>query len=236
VVPGGPELTYSRWATYLPDLVRARPYITDEHKRAGEQQPPAPSPFHCKPWVEGHSIGLAVPYGYRTLLTVWLEVTRRVRFIGLSELELETGLVNIVSARGHGRLGLMCGYRIGVSADHSILVLPPSRPISGLRLIPSLYSPAADPGRPILELELTQAELPVRLTSQTELARLVLVPQKANLEARPLDPAELAELQAAESRYLDEEQRTPSRWTAASGDEFTHLYRIWSARHRQSGE
>jgi hypothetical protein len=48
--------------------------------------------------------------------------------------------------------------------------------------------------------------------------------------AGPLDGDELAALRRREVAYRSEEETTATRWTAATGDSFTHLYRVWSRR------
>ena len=63
---------------------------------------------------------------------------------------------------------------------------------------------------------------------------MVLVPRPKLLEARPMTEDERSELSDREAAYLAEERVTPSRWVAADGSNFTHLYKIsWSKRYRQ---
>lgn len=69
-----------------------------------------------------------------------------------------------------------------------------------------------------------------------ELARVVVIPRPEQGEARPFTADELTILNEREQQYLDEEKTTATRWTSASGDQFTHLYKQWSARFKSGGE
>jgi hypothetical protein len=76
----------------------------------------------------------------------------------------------------------------------------------------------------------------VALDHKDELARVVVVPRPEQLTAEPLTAAELEEIAQRRAVYLQEEQTTPTRWQAATGDTFTHLYKEWSKRYRRGEE
>jgi hypothetical protein len=74
----------------------------------------------------------------------------------------------------------------------------------------------------------------VALDHKDEIARVVVVPRIEGVTAEPMTAEELAETEQRRHDYLEEEKTTPTRWQAATGDTFTHLYKEWSKRYRKS--
>jgi hypothetical protein len=113
------------------------------------------------------------------------------------------------------------------------LLIPPTHPLPGLLLEPAALD-SDQSNRPVNLYFRLPATNPIDVTfnAQTALARMVVVAANDGQPAQPLAGAELAALRQREAAYRAEEQTTPTRWTAATGDSFTHLYRTWSRRRK----
>lgn len=222
-------LRFTKSLPYLPDLARPRPFITEVDKARAAADPPFPVPFHCKPWMDGQTIGWTLFYGYRTAVYLHRLGGGEVVVANGAQLDEERGRPGTLTISGD-RVRLETGYVLGSPAGLASLLIPANRPVMGLRLelacleTEEQYQPVSLVFRVVNDVEAV-------LAAGVELARVVLVPRPAE-PARPLAGAELAALHERAANYRAEEQTTATRWTAATGDSFTHLYRVWSRRAR----
>jgi len=134
-------------------------------------------------------------------------------------------------ARGH--FGLGSGYTLHTPPGWVSLILPPTSPPPGLVTLTGVIETDWYPRQLFLVFRAPETGTRVFLDHKMELARVVVIPRQEGQKAEPLSPEELAELREAERRYLKEEKITPTRWRAASGDSFTHLYKGWAQRFRK---
>lgn len=223
-------LRYSKSLPYLPDLARPRPNVTEQDKARAAADPPLPVPFHCKPWLDGQTIGWTLFYGYQTTVRLRRSAGERPVAENLAQLDEESGRADTVIL-SDGSLRLATGYSFGSPAGLVTLLMPANRPVAGLSLEVACLD-TEQQYRPVSLVFRMAAEGEVCLTAGVELARAVLIPRHESLQAQSLTGEELAALQQREADYRAEEQTTPTRWTAATGDSFTHLYKVWSRVRR----
>jgi hypothetical protein len=225
-------LKFAKSAPYLPDPARSRPLITDADKERGSVNPPHVVPYHCKPWVDGQTAGWTLYYGFLTPITIRSHADGRLHVQNLEQLGRETQQPQIVSQFAAGHFGLGCGYTLQTPPGYVSLIIPATRPPAGLEALTAVIETDWYPRQLFLVFRLPPVGVEIFLDRGMELARVLVIPRQEGLEARSFTTDELANLHQHEQQYLAEEQTTDSRWTAASGDEFTHLYRQWSTRHR----
>jgi hypothetical protein len=221
-------LRFIKSLPYLPDLARPRPLISEEDKARAAAEPPLPVPFHCKPWLDGQTIGWTLFYGYRTAVTLHSSAGGKVVAENLEQLDGERGQPDTVTLTERG-LRLETGYSLGSPAGLVTLLIPANRPVPGL-LLEMACLETEQQYQPVSLVFRMPADGEINLMTGAELARAVLIPRPESGQARPLEGEELVIVRQREAAYRAEEQMTPTRWTAATGDSFTHLYRVWSRR------
>lgn len=227
-------LKFAKSVPYLPDPARSRPRIAEEEREKAALDPPHVVPFHCKPWVDGQTAGWTLFYGFLTAVTIRQGDDGRLLVENLAQLAQETQQPRVIDQFAEGHFGLGSGYTLQTPAGYVSLILPPTHPPAGLQTLTAVIETDWYPRQLFLVFQLPPPGTAVTLDRGMELARVVVIPRPEKAEAQPMGQAELAALQAREAEYLAEEQTTSSRWTAASGDSFTHLYKIWSKKRRQA--
>lgn len=226
-------LKFAKSAPYIPDLARSRPFVTPEQKEKAAANPPQVVPFHCKPWVDGQTIGWTLFYGYLTPVTITVMENGRIAISNLSQLAAETAQPRVIDQFSAGHFGIGSGYTLQTPPGFVCMLLPATYAPAGLEAQIGLVETDWYPRQLFLVFKLPPIGTAIRLEYRTELARVVVVPRHEQLEAQAMNAEELKVLQEREARYLAEEQTTPTRWTADSGDSFTHLYKIWSGQNRR---
>ncbi|HUM70713.1 MAG TPA: DUF6065 family protein [Chloroflexota bacterium] len=229
-------LKFAKSVPYLPDLVRSRPHVTAADKQRGSTNPPYAVPYHCKPWVDGQTMGWTLFYGFLTPITISAKVDGTLVVENLEMLARETQQPYIVSHFAQGHFGIGCGYTLQTPPGFLSLIIAATRPPAGLDALTAVIETDWYPRQLFLVFRMPPPGVQIFLDRGMELARVVVIPRQDEWEARPLTTAELTELTERQQQYLDEEKITPTRWTSASGDQFTHLYKHWSARHRGSAK
>jgi hypothetical protein len=228
-------LQFTKSLPYLPDLARPRPLITEQDKARAAAEPPWPVPFHCKPWVDGQTIGWTLVYGYRTAVTLRQSGEGGVIVENGEQLDEERGRSDTIALTEEG-VRLETGYSLCTPAGLVALLIPANRPVAGLQLEVGWLETEGQ-YRPVSLVFGVSAGVAITLAAGVELARVVLIPRPESLgAARPLEGEALMALREREAAYRAEEQTTAARWTAATGDSFTHLYRMWSRRGAWSEE
>jgi len=195
--------------------------------------PPEAVPYHCKPWLDAQSLGWTLFYGYLTSITLSRSADDKIAVGNGDQLAAETNQPRVVDQFAAAHFGLGCGYTLATPPGFCILLLPEAGAPAGLNLVSGLIESDWYPRQLFLVFELPAPGVTITLEHRVPLARAVIVPRHDGLTAAPLAGDELAALQAERETYLAEEATTPSRWQAAGGQTFTHLYRQWSARFRR---
>jgi hypothetical protein len=229
-------LKFAKAAPYIPDPERSRPLITDQDKERGAHDPPYPVPYHCKPWSDGQRIGWTLFYGFLTPITIVGLGDGRADIENKAELARETNQERVGDHFALGYVGLAVGYTLKTPPGFVSLIIPPTQPPPGLETVPCVIETDWYPRQLFLLFHAPPAGVRVALDHKDELARVVVVPRPEQLTAEPLTAAELEEIAQRRAVYLQEEQTTPTRWQAATGDTFTHLYKEWSKRYRRGEE
>lgn len=222
-------LKFAKSVPYLPNLVRSRPFISEQDKEKAAAVPPQPVPFHCKPWVDGQTIGWVISYGYLTAVTLTSQAGQLIVHGG-AQLAAETNQPRIVAQFAEGHLGIGTGYTLQTPPGFVSLILPAVHPPEGLEALTAVVETDWYPRQLFLVFRLPAEGQTIALDHGAELARVVVIPRQAAWEAVPLTEAELTAVQEREATYLAEEKTTPTSWTAATGDTFTHLYKNWARR------
>jgi len=225
-------LKFGKSVPYLPDPVRSRPLVTAVDKARGSADPPHAVPYHCKPWVDGQTAGWTLFYGFLTPISITGQADGGIEVQNLEMLARETQQPEIVSHFAQGHFGIGSGYTLQTPPGFVSLIIPATQPPAGLEALTAVIETDWYPRQLFLVFRLPPPGTQILLDRGMELARVVVIPRPEQLEARPFTADELAEINQRQQQYLDEEKTTPSRWTAASGDQFTHLYKQWSARFR----
>ncbi len=225
------ELRYSKQLPYIPDPARSRPLVTAAHRTAAAATPPAVVPFHCKPWLDGQTIGYTLFYGYASPITIHGQADGTVQIDGLELLQRETGNSLVVDQFSAGYFTIVPGY--GLETDHGwvSLLLPATRPPAGLSALTGVLETDWYPRDLFLVYTAPPAGVAVALRHGDELARVVVVPRADRAALRPMTAAEHADRVTRRAAYRADELRHP-RWHAATGKQFTHTYKDWAHTHR----
>lgn len=229
-------LRFAKSVPYLPDPVRSRPHVTAVDKERGSANPPHAVPYHCKPWVDGQTVGWTLFYGFLTPITISAKVDGTLVVENLEMLARETQQPKIVSHFAQGHFGFGCGYTLQTPPGFASLIIPATRPPARLDALTAVIETDWYPRQLFLVFRIPPPGAQIFLDRGMELVRVVVIPRQEQGEARPFTADELAELHNRQQQYLDEEKTTTARWTSASGDQFTHLYKQWSARNKSGGE
>lgn len=230
-------LKFAKSVPYLPDPVRSRPLVTAVDRERGSADLPHAVPYHCKPWVDGQTVGWTLYYGFLTPISITGRADGGIKVENLEMLARETQQPEIVSHFAQEHFGIGSGYTLQTPPGFVSLIIPATQPPAGLEALTAVIETDWYPRQLFLVFRVPPPDAQILLDRGMELARVVVIPRPEQLEAQPFTADELAEINELQQQYLDEEKTTPGRWTAASGDEFTHLYKQWSARFRnQRGE
>lgn len=226
-------LKYHTKAVYMPKPARAKPHVLPEHVSLSKEEPPHAVPFHCKPWVDGQSAGWTLFYGYLTAVSITTNKAGQIAIENGAQLMAETQQERVIDQFAAGHFGLSTGYYFQTPPGYACLFIPSPLSPPALQLLPAIIETAWYPRPIFLVYPLPQPNETIELSFKMPIGRVIVVPEQKQAEATPLDAAELAGLEEMEARYLAEEASTPHRWQSAGGQEFTHLYKIWSRRQKE---
>lgn len=226
-------LKFAKSAAYIPDPARSRPFISNSDKNKAAADPPAAVPFHCKPWLDGQTVGWTLFYGYLTTVTIRGGSDGRIHVQNLKKLAQETNQPRIIEQFADTHFGLGTGYTLQTPPGFVSLLLPAVKSSPGLEALTGVVESDWYPRQLFAVFAVPPEDVTITLDYKMPLLRVVVIPRHEQIECWPLDEAELAALAVRSSTYLAEEETTSSRWTAASGHTFTHLYKQWSSHYRQ---
>lgn len=226
-------LKFAKAAPYIPDPARTRPNISEEDRARAAETPPHVVPFHCKPWVDGQSVGWTLFYGYVTPITVVGVGDGKIEVENRSQLVRETNQERVVDQFAQGHFGIGVGYWLRTPPGFVCLILPPTNPPPGLVTLTGVVETDWYPRPLFLVFRVPEKGVRIQLDYKMELARVVVVPRMEGQNAEPFSPEEWETIRAEARAYQAEEKSSATRWKAASGDSFTHVYKEWSRRFRQ---
>lgn len=229
-------LKFAKSVPYIPDPQRSRPHVTAADRAAAAEQPPQAVPFHCKPWVDGQSLGWTLFYGWLTPITITGGPDGRIAVTNLAQLAAETQQPAIVDQFAAAHFGIGTGYTLQTPPGLVALILPPVDPPPHLETIVGVVETDWYPRQLFLVFRTPAPGVAVSLDYRMALARVVLVPRHDGLQAQPLDDVELAALAEQAAAYDRDEATSPTRWTAAGGATFAHVYKQWSRRRQESAD
>ncbi len=225
-----PMLKYAKLVPYLPDLTRSRPAISDDDRERARARPPHAVPAHCRPWLDGQTVGWTLFYGFATPVHIVGQPDGRISVVGNDLLERETGQPRTIDQFAPGYFGVSTGYTITTPTGYVSLFLPATQPPPNLTMLTAVIETDWYP-RPLFMVYHAPAPgVTISLHHGAELGRVVPIPRLAEHTAEPLQGDELARITAAAAQYAAEETTTPHRWTAAGGQTFTHLYKLKAAQ------
>jgi hypothetical protein len=193
-------LRFAKSLPYLPDLAVPRPLISEQDKARAAAEPPLPVPFHCKPWVDGQTIGWTLFYGYRTAVKLRRAAGGGVVIENGEALDAESGRRDTLILTEHG-LRLETGYALCSPAGLITLIIPANRPVGGLVWEMACLE-TEEQYQPVSLVFRIETATEIVLAAGVELARAVLIPRPELLPAAgPLDGDELAALRRGEGAY-----------------------------------
>jgi hypothetical protein len=210
--------------------------ISDDDKAKAAATPPAAVPFHCKPWLDGQSVGWTLFYGYLTSVTITAEENGRIQVQNLPTLAKETNQPHIIEQFAESHFGLGTGYTLQTPPGFVSLLLPAPQAPTGWAAITAVVESDWYPRQLFAVFRVPAPGVSITLDYNMPLLRVVVMPRQEQMEIRPLDPTEQAALAQREAAYVAEEATTPSRWVDNHGNIFTHLYKQWSSSYRQKTE
>ncbi len=226
-------LKFAKNPVYIPDPARPRPVITEEDKQRAAADPPWPVPFHCKPWVDGQTVGWTLFYGYLTPITIVGQPDGRIEIENFAELVRETQQQMTIHQFVEGYFSVSTGYYLRTPPGLVSLFIPALRAPKGLQLVSGLVETDWYSRTIFAVFERPAVGERIKLEYRTELMRVVVVPRHEGAKAEPLEGDELAAFNAQEDEYLAAARDTDRSWHAATGDTFNHLYKIRSKRFRE---
>ncbi|HNB54057.1 MAG TPA: DUF6065 family protein, partial [Anaerolineales bacterium] len=218
-------LKFAKAAPYMPDPARSRPNISDEDRTRATEVPPQVVPFQCKPWLDGQAVGWTLFYGYVTPIGILGVGEGKIEVENLFQLTRETNQERVVDQFARGHFGIGTGYTLRTPPGFVSLILPPSTPPPGLETVSGVIETDWYPRSLFLVFRTPEKGVRLSLDYKMELARVVVIPRMDGQKAEAMSPEEWQAVRAEARAYQEEEKTTPSRWKAASGDAFTHLYK-----------
>jgi hypothetical protein len=228
-------LKFAKRAIYLPDPVRSRPPITDAERDLAKTDPPHPVPFHCKPWLDGHTVGWTLFYGYLTPIIITGLAEGKIEVTGLPDLVREAGTERVFTHFAPGYFSLSTGYTLRTPSGMVSLVIPATQTPQGLNVLTAVLETAWFPKEMFIACHTPPPGQQVYLDYNMELARVVVIPYEGNLrgQATAMSDEEFAQVLAEEDAYVAEERASSTSWQAATGGHFSHIYKLWSNRRRR---
>lgn len=225
-------LKFAKYAPYMPDPAPARPHITADQRARAAAVPPEAVPFHCKPWVDAQSVGYTICYGYLSAVTITSPAPDQIEVAGHEQATHERRGNPVVQTFAAGHFGLGSGYTLHTPPGYVSLILPANNPPPHLHLVMGLLESDWYPKPLFLVYQIPPAGAAIALDYKMELARVMVIPRPHPQPAQPLSETEWAAMETAAEQYTAEEKSTPRAWLDARGQRFTHLYKLWSQRHR----
>ena len=126
-------LKFAKGAPYIPILVRSRPYISENEKELAFEPVPFAMPGHCKPWLDGQTIGWTLFLeGFLTPITIHGLDDGTIRVENGEALSRETGQPLVTHQFATGYFGLGSGYTLQTPPGLVSLFIPANRPPAGL--------------------------------------------------------------------------------------------------------
>ena len=225
-------LKFAKAVIYLPDPVRSKPLITDEHRAKAAESPPHPVPFHCKPWVDGQTIGYTIFYGFLTPIEIVGLPGGRVHVENAEALFAEARVTNQTESFAPGFFSFSTGYTFKTEPGMVCLMMPPTKPPAGFEMLTAVVETDWFPKEVFVAVKVPPEGERIQLEFGMELARIVVVPRMDSAEITPMSPEEVATIRERETAYREDEATTDSKWAAATGDTFTHVYKQWARKNK----
>lgn len=222
-------LKFSKFAAYCPDPALAKAHITEEHKARAAATPPEIAPFHCKPWVEGQSVGYTLFYGFITPLTLRNE-GGKLLVENLEPLKQEFNGHSPIDQFDRDYFLIDPGLILKTPPGQVSLILPANHPPDNLHALTAVLETDWYPNPIFLVFKLPQEGQVIRLDYKNELVRAVVIPRPQRTAALPMDEADLAEYDRLHEQYKAEKKAITPRWQDAKGRVRTQLYQAWSHR------
>ncbi|MBK8430584.1 MAG: hypothetical protein IPL28_04550 [Chloroflexi bacterium] len=225
-------LKFAKYAPYMPDIAPARPHITAEERARAAAVPAEAVPFHCKPWLDGQSIGYTICYGYLSPITITSPAPDQLEVQGGEQATRERQGNPIAQTFAQGHFGLGSGYTLQTPPGTVCLIVPANNPPPHLQLVMGLVETSWYPKPLFLVYQLPPQGVAIALDYKMELARVLVIPQPQVEPAEQLSAEALLALETAANSYSAEEKQAKA-WFDNRGQRFTHLYKTWSQRHKK---
>ena len=226
-------IQFTKAAAYIPDPVRSRPLITDQDKALAAVDPPYPVRLHCKPWMDGQSVGWTLFYGYLTSITIVGLSDGGYHVENLEQLQAESQVDNIIMPLVGGYFGIPAtGYTFLTQPGYISLILPPTNPPPGLELEPGIIETDWYPLEMPAVFKVPPAGESVTLDYKMQIARLVAIPRLEKMTLRPIAEDDLTELMERRQRYIEERGKYHGK-AVQMGGVIKQSYKKWSADYRR---
>ncbi len=226
-------IQFTKAAPYIPDPVRSRPLITDQDKALAAADPPYPVRLHCKPWMDGQSVGWTLFYGYLTSITVVGLAEGDFHVENLEQLKAESQVDNIIMPLVGGYFGIPAtGYTFLTQAGYISLMLPATNPPPGLELEPGIIETDWYPLEMPAVFKVPPEGESVTFDYKMEIARLVPIPRPEAMTLIPMVEDDLTALMERRQQYIDERGQYHGK-TVQMGGVIKQSYKKWSAEYRR---
>lgn len=227
-------LRYWKKEIYFPKLRRPKLQVSAEDQALARQEHPPALPQHCKPWVDGQTVGWEVAYGFLSPITIRGLGGGKFDVDGAQQLNAEAGQSTIDSF-ADGYLGLAISYWLQTPEGFASLILPPTSGPPGWAPLSAIVETDWYP-RPIFLVNPIPPEgVEITLDFDQPLARVVVIPYAGNLRGgvEQMSQDEIEALNTLEETYLFEAINAGRLWESASGLKFSHQYKNWSGKHHR---
>ena len=226
-------IQFTKAAAYIPDPVRSRPFITAEDKALAAEDPPYPVRLHCKPWMDGQSVGWTLFYGYLTSITVVGLENGEFHVENLEQLKAESQVENIIMPLVGGYFGIPAtGYTFLTQPSYISLILPATHAPPGLQLEPGIIETDWYPLEMPAVFKVPPPGEAVTLDYKMEIARLVPIPRLEAMTLTPMAEDNLTALIERRQQYIEERGKYHGK-TVQMGV-IKQSYKKWSAEFRRN--
>jgi hypothetical protein len=221
-------LKFHKWAVYFPDPIPLKPPINDEDRRKMAADPPIPTPLHCKPWVDGQTLGWTLSYGYLSPMTLVDLGDNQFEIRDDEQLMKERSGEAVIGRFADTHFGFASGYILQTPPGFVTYIAPTKNAPANLRAIEGVVETDWYPRSIFFVFETPARDEVIKLDYGDELVRVIIVPRHQKMQAEPLTETELAAVYTEQDRYKAEKATSPTIWTAANGLTFDHVYKQWS--------
>lgn len=228
------EIAYRTWVDSVPS---PRKLQVEVPGWGGTRDMGMPQPWHCKPFLDGNSLGIELFWGLPATVVITGDgVDAQIE----GDLEPITGTKDTISQFARGHYGINSNYHLRVPPGWGLLVLPHPRwsldPYQSElpAIVPGLLESAWWPHLFFVVSRIPPAGVRHVFRYGEPFCQVLPVPLDVGVKLRRMDEAERAEAMANEAFCKDDYHTVSTHsWWSENQHHFGNIYKVLSRRFRR---